>query len=112
MRRIPLASEGNGESFISVLEYSLLMIVTGMAPILLRAGGPLGSPPPSSRSYSPQLSCREEQRSASSAALRAESLHWWQSFETESVPLTVFVALVPLVIAVAFLLVELISGNP
>jgi hypothetical protein len=29
LRRIPLASEGNGEAFISAVEYSLLMIVTG-----------------------------------------------------------------------------------
>ena len=51
------------------------------------------------------------QRSAFSAAWRAELLGWSPSCATESVRLP-FCLLVPLVIAVAFLLVELISGNP
>jgi hypothetical protein len=37
LRRIPAASEGNGEPAISAAAYSLLMIVTGMSPIRLRA---------------------------------------------------------------------------
>jgi uncharacterized protein (DUF2062 family) len=62
-------------------------------------------------SCSQQRSCREEQRSASSLAWRAESPHSSIVGERERA-FTVFAALVPLAIAVALVLAELISGNP